>query len=394
MSDPLFAGEPAERDAEPTRAVRASPVDGAAASNGDRGPRVELEAGDVADAERAPSTRRAPVTARRAGSLRDALTGGGRRTAMPAAAAAEQGPVSRTRRPRPILRGEVHHRGPSAIERAAAWLRELLSSPGERAERAVGERLERLPTASRTNLVVLCGPRGGVGKTMVARTVGGILSAATRGIVVLVDGDRDYGPAVDLVPDARRSPKTISDLLADFTEPPPFPRLRPYLSALPDGLLVLAAPADPKAMRTLTPAHYERILALMSGADIVLLDCAGGITGDLQAWALQKADQAVVVTTPDYVAANNVAKVLTADDVQLPERTLLVLNNTRPPGPGDRAAIEAHFERHRLDERVTVPYDRELHAALDQATYELQALPRNTRLPLKRTAASLGEALR
>jgi hypothetical protein len=123
------------------------------------------------------------------------------------------------------------------------------------------------------------------------------------------------------------------------------------------------------------------------------MDCAGGI-GDLQEWALRQADQAVVFATPDYVAANNVAKVLTDDDVKLPRRSTLVLNNPRPEGTGDMAAIEQHFARHHLEERVLLPYDQRLRVMLDQGTYKLGALERSTRIPLKRLAAAIGEGLR
>lgn len=296
------------------------------------------------------------------------------------------------RPPRPILRSEVHHQAGSSLRRLRQWVGETLASRAELAEFAEDRRLEQLPRTSRTNLIVFVGPRGGVGKTTVARAVGGLLSMARCGTVVLMDADRDYGPAGDLAPEARRSSKTLSDLLADFDEAPHPPRLRPYMSALDDGLLILAAPSTRAEMRALTPLHYERALGLLHGADVVLMDCAGGI-GDLQEWALREADQAVVFATPDFVAANNVAKVLTDEDVQLPRRSTLVLNNPRPEGAGDMTAIEQHFARHHLEERVVLPYDQRLRVMLDQGTYELRSLERSTRVPLKRLTAAIGEGL-
>jgi MinD-like ATPase involved in chromosome partitioning or flagellar assembly len=295
--------------------------------------------------------------------------------------------------PRPILRNEVHHQTNSPLRRLRTFLSEALTSKAELAEFAEDRRLARLPSTSRTNLIVFVGPRGGVGKTTVARAVGGLLSTARCGTVVLMDADRDYGPAGDLAPDSRRSSKSLSDLLADFDEAPHPPQLRPYLSTLDDGLLILGAPSTRAEMRALTAEHYERALGLLRGADVVLMDCAGGI-GDLQEWALRVADQAVVFATPDYVAANNVAKVLTDEDVRLPRRSTLVLNNPRPEGAGDMTAIEQHFARHHLEERVVLPYDQRLRVMLDQGTYELECLERSTRVPLKRLAAAIGEGLR
>jgi MinD-like ATPase involved in chromosome partitioning or flagellar assembly len=297
------------------------------------------------------------------------------------------------RPPRPILRNEVHHQTVSPLRRLRSWLNDTLTSKAELAEFAEDRRLQRLPGTSRTNLIVFVGARGGVGKTTVARAVGGLLSMARCGTVVLMDADRDYGPAGDLAPDSRRSTKTLSDLLADFDEAPHPPQLRPYMSSLDDGLLILGAPSTRAEMRALTPLHYERALGLLRGADVVLMDCAGGI-GDLQEWALRVADQAVVFATPDYVAANNVAKVLTDEEVRLPERSTLVLNNPRPEGAGDMTAIAQHFARHNLEERVVLPYDQRLRVMLDQGTYDLTCLERSTRVPLKRLAATVGEGLR
>ena len=353
-----------------------------------------------------PAARTAPPARGAVSNLHDALTGAAQPAAQraghadrpPAAGAlAELGQAPAAdeqarRPPRPILRSEVHHRPPTALQRLQQWIAEALMSAGERAERAEDARLARLPRASRTNLIVYAGPRGGVGKTTAARAVGGLLSAARSGTVVLLDADRDYGPAADLVPDAQRSPKTIVDLLADFTDAPHPPELRPYLSTFDDGLLLLAAPATRKEMKKLTPEHYAQALSLLRGVDVVLMDCAGGV-GDLQEWALREADQAVVFATPDYVAANNVARVLTDEDVQLPERTMLVLNNPRPEGRGDLAAIERHFARHNFEERIALGFDQQLRDMLDQGTYDLAALPRRTRLPLKRLAAAVGEGL-
>jgi MinD-like ATPase involved in chromosome partitioning or flagellar assembly len=244
-------------------------------------------------------------------------------------------------------------------------------------------------------VIPFVGPRGGAGKTTTARTVGGILAAANCGSVLLFDADQHYGPAADLVPDAQRSTKTIMDLLADFDEPPPPPQLRPYFSRFDDGLLLLAAPTRRADMKRLAEDLdlYTHALRLLQGVEVLLMDTAGGI-GEVQEWALARADQAVVLCPPDYVAANNIAKVLSDEDLRLPSRTTLVLNDTRPEGGGDLAAIERHFARHSFEERIRIPYDHKLRLTLDQATYRLAALPRKTRLPLKRLAATIGEGLR
>jgi MinD-like ATPase involved in chromosome partitioning or flagellar assembly len=362
-----------------------------------------------------PAARTGPAARRTVSSLHEALTG----THGPFAPVAERAErssaptgtielndeegtelVEPPRPPRPIRREEVHHRPPGPLQRLWAWCTgELLVSAAERAERAEDARLTRLEGPSRSNLIPFVGPRGGGGKTTHARTTGGILAGANCGSVVLLDADQHYGPAADLVPEPQRSSKTIIDLLAHFddaTEPPPPPKLRPYLSRFEDGLLLLAAPAKRKEMLRLAEnlELYERALWLLQGVEVILMDTAGGI-GELQQWALERADQAVVLCPPDYVAANNIAKVLSDEDLKWPERRTLVLNDSRPEGGGDLEAIERHFARHSFEARIRVPYDHEhLRLALDKATYTLAALPRRTRLPLKRLAATIGEGLR
>ena len=287
---------------------------------------------------------------------------------------------------------------PGRLQQAWAWITgELLVSAAERAERAEDARLAQLVGASHANVIPFIGPRGGAGKTTAARTVGGILAGAKVGSVVLFDADQHYGPAADLVPDTQRAAKTIMDLLSDFggQPAPPPPQLRPYLSRFDDGLLLLAAPTKRADMKRLAEdlELYAEALRLLEGIEVLLMDTAGGI-GELQEWALERADQAVVLCPPDYMAANNIAKVLTDPDLRLPERTTLVLNDTRPEGGGDLAAIERHFARHSFEARIRVPYDHKLRLSLDQATYQLGALPRKTRLALKRLAATIGEGLR
>ena len=89
---------------------------------------------------------------------------------------------------------------------------------------------------------------------------------------------------------------------------------------------------------------YERALWLLQGVEVILMDTAGGI-GELQQWALERADQAVVLCPPDYVAANNIAKVLSDEDLQLARAHDARAQRLAPGGrrrPGrDRAPLRA-----------------------------------------------------
>lgn len=243
---------------------------------------------------------------------------------------------------------------------------------------------------SRTNVIAVVSPRGGVGKTTLTYVVGSTIADYARRNVVAIDSDVDYGPLADLASDSARSERNLAGVLDDFETRPSLSELQPYLSDTPTGLRLLAAPTDERAMARLRPADCDRLLELLGNAEIVIIDCAAGINRGLASWAISRADQILVVTKPDWVASNNVARSLKS----LPlERVTLALNQARK-GPGDREAIERHFGRHELDRLLLVPFDQQLANMLDSASYALPALRRSTRVAIKQVAAAMGEELR
>jgi hypothetical protein len=127
--------------------------------------------------------------------------------------------------------------------------------------------------------------------------------------------------------------------------------------------------------------------------ETLLMDTAGGI-GELQEWALARADQAVVLCPPDYLAANNIAKVLSDDELKLPERTHARAQRHPPRRRRRPRRDRAPLRPPQLRRTHPRPLRHQLRLSLDQATYTLAALPRSTRLPLKRLAATIGEGLR
>lgn len=298
--------------------------------------------------------------------------------------------------PRPILRDEHYrHQMVAGKEVRDTWwrrstkrVRDLTISSAAREEQALDARLRTLPTVTRQNIIAFISPRGGVGKTTLSFTIGAAWAEFTRASVLCVDGDSDYGPLANLATDGSRSDRGLDDVLRDFDQRPSLAELRPYLSGTPTGLRLLGAPTDPQVMERLEPADYDRLLELLADAEMVLIDCGAGLTKPLAKWAIRRADQLVVITKPDWMTANNVAQALSG----VPrERATLVLNQLRADAPGDRRALEAHFTRHELRQRVTVPFDEQLAAMLDSATYDLNRLTRTTRLSLKTLAATVGE---
>jgi len=203
-------------------------------------------------------------------------------------------------RVRPVRREDLYQPRnlprPRVVTAVARW---LTSSSAEVAERELDARLRDPAANSRMNVATVTGQRGGVGKTSLVVTVGGLLADISRLNVVALDADLDYGPLADHVGDEHRSEKTIVELLADFDadRPVALPRLRPYLSRTPSGLRVLGAPRRREEMRALTAPDLDRALTLLSNFDLCLLDCAAGVERDLAPWATSRADRLIIVTT-------------------------------------------------------------------------------------------------
>jgi MinD-like ATPase involved in chromosome partitioning or flagellar assembly len=365
-----------------------------------------------------PAARTAPPARGAVSSLREALTGAAepreprvrRADRLPAAAdrvepEADDNSYEAVARsalpPRPIGRGDVYRHPVGAgreqrdtlLRRLLDHVRDLLTSPGEREEQLLGQRIGTLPAVSRTNVIAVLSPKGGVGKTTSTYLVGDALADLGRVDVVAVDANPDYGTLGSLAPDAIRSDRTLADLLEAFEQRPTFAELRPYLSQVRSGLKLLGAPGDPEVMQRLTPDDYDKLLELLAQhVEVVLLDCGTGLAGPLARWAIQRADQVVIVTTPDWVTSNNVAGALS--QVRHAGQATLVLNQARLRGPGDQRAIEDHFRRQAIEQRVTIPYDEQLRTMLDSGTYDLAQLRRPTRLAIKSLAVTVGEGLR
>ena len=297
-------------------------------------------------------------------------------------------------RVRPVRREDLYQPRnlprPRVVTAVARW---LTSSSAEVAERELDARLRDPAPNSRMNVATVTGQRGGVGKTSLVVTVGGLLADISRLNVVALDADLDYGPLADHVGDEHRSEKTIVELLADFDgdRPVALPRLRPYLSRTPSGLRVLGAPRRREEMRALTAPDLDRALTLLSNFDLCLLDCAAGVERDLAPWATSRADRLIIVTTAEYVGARNVGRAIS----ELPlENAILAINKTRDTRDRAAAALEQRVLATLLERRFTVGNDEQLHQMLDQAQLDIGRLGRATRLDLKRLAAEIAEGLR
>jgi MinD-like ATPase involved in chromosome partitioning or flagellar assembly len=293
--------------------------------------------------------------------------------------------------PRPVVDGRELRDGPLHALRTRA--RALLATRGERDEAELEARLAEAGALTRTNVVAMVSPKGGVGKTTATFLVGNLLAGHLKLRALAVDANPDFGTLARLAPDRARTAQSLADLLDDLDLIRTAAELRPYVSRMATGLHVLGAPRDAEVMARITPGDYAKLLEFLAQwYEVILLDLGTGVAGEFAQWALGRADQAVLVTTPEWVTADVVSDAVR----HLPrERTTLLLNQAGGRRAGDERAIEAHFRSQALglDHRIAIPLDPQLKTMLDSGTYSLEALSRPTRIPLKRLGLAVARGL-
>jgi MinD-like ATPase involved in chromosome partitioning or flagellar assembly len=306
-------------------------------------------------------------------------------------AALPRDPTPRARRDdfydTPIIDGKPAPSTP--LSRLRDVMRALFVTAGEREEAQLETSLRRLPGVSRTNIVATLSPKGGCGKTTSTFLTGNVLASHLRLRVLAVDLNPDFGTLADLAPDRTRAPLSLVDLLRDKQDIASPGELRPYVSRLPSGLHLLAAPPDPAVMAQMTPELYGELLEfLRCFYEVILLDLGTGITAPIATFAVDRADQVVVVTTPEWITNTKVQMAL--GHLRL-ARATLVLNKV--DGSAEQRATERQFSRDRIAQRVAIPADSQLKTMLDSGTFSLSGLGRSTRVPIKRLGLAVGAQL-
>ena len=274
--------------------------------------------------------------------------------------------------------------------RLTRTVQQLLVSRGERDEADIEHRVRTLVGVTRPNTVALISPKGGVGKTTSTFLVGNLLATHLKLRVIAVDANPDFGTLGRLSSDSRRSARSLADLLDDADRLKTAAELNPYVSRQPTGLHILAAPRDAALTAGLGPDRYGELVAFLSCFyEVVLLDLGTGVAGALARFAIERADQVVLVTTPEWVTSS---VVLDALGHLQHERTTVALNKSLLRN-GDLAAVEQRFRAERLHRAVTIPYDEQLGVMLDAGHYALDALCRPTRLAIKQLGLAVAEQL-
>ncbi len=290
--------------------------------------------------------------------------------------------------PGPLVDGRPVRDG--AIVRLRRQADRLLTSDGEREEAALERRIRSHPGVTRANTIALISPKGGVGKTTSTFLVGNLLASHLKVRAIAVDANPDFGTLARLAPDNRRSERTLADLFNNADRFRTAAELNPYVSRLPTGLHVLGAPHDPEQVAGLGPDQYGQLVAFLSCFyEVVLLDLGTGVAGPLARFAIERADQVVLVTTPEWVTATVVLEALT--HLQH-DRTTVAINKSTARA-ADVSAISDRFRAEHLHRAVAIPYDEQLATMLDTGTYSLDALARPTRLAIKHLGLAACEQL-
>jgi putative peptide zinc metalloprotease protein len=288
----------------------------------------------------------------------------------------------------PIVDG---HRAPNgASGRLRRRFEHLLVSHAEREEAELEHRITTQPGVTRPNVAALLSPKGGVGKTTSTFLVGNLLATHLKLRAIAVDANPDFGTLARLAPDDRRSERSLADLLDHADRLHTAAELAPYVSRLPTGLHVLGAPRDAELTASLGPDRYGELVAFLATFyEVVLLDLGTGVAGPLAHFAIDRADQVVLVTTPEWVTSTVVLEALS--HLQHDHTTVAINKSHLRSAAID--VIEDRFRAEHLHRAVTIPHDEQLATMLDSGTYSLEALRRPTRVAVKRLGLAVAEQL-
>jgi MinD-like ATPase involved in chromosome partitioning or flagellar assembly len=265
----------------------------------------------------------------------------------------------------------------SALARVRRRAQRLAVSRAEHDEADLERRLISHPGVTRANTVAVMSPAGGVGKTTCVFLIGSLLATHLKLRTVAVDAGPGFGTLHQLVPEKRRAAQGIQDLLRDADRLFTAAELAPYVSRLGTGLHVLSASG-----RRIDHEQCGELLALLSCFyEVIVLDLGAGIIGPVATLAAARADQIVLVTTPDRMTSS--AMLDARAYLRRPDRTIVAINHTQCSARGDERPYKA----------VAIPDDEQLQTMLETCTYSLSGVRDGTRRAIKRLGLAVAEHL-
>jgi pilus assembly protein CpaE len=197
---------------------------------------------------------------------------------------------------RDILSHPVHHTD------LMAGIRSVLSTEQDRRSRALVADPGSPNGRGRGRLIVLTSPKGGVGTTTIATNLAVALRQLSSGRVVLADFGLQFGDVgVQLNMWSRH---TLQDLLA-HTNDLDDAMLQPVLQQHSSGIQVLLAPNTPETAGEIGAPQIEAILDALLERNMFVVCDTWSFLDEVTETLLGKADEVLVVTTPEVPALKN-----------------------------------------------------------------------------------------
>lgn len=181
------------------------------------------------------------------------------------------------------------------------------------------------PTYGRGRLVVVTSPKGGAGTTTIATNMAVALRQMSAGRVALVDFGLQFGDVgVQL---NLWSKHTLHDLLTRVDELDDA-MLQPVIQQHNSGIHVLLAPNSPELAGEISGEQVDRLLDYLLDRYSYIIADTWSFLDEVSSTLLRRADEVMVVTTPEVPALKNVKHFLEfARQENLTEgRVTLVLN--------------------------------------------------------------------
>jgi len=244
----------------------------------------------------------------------------------------------------------------------AEKLRELMNGGAARERRGGGGRAAQ---RTATRIIAVSSGKGGVGKTNIAINLALAYAQLGKRVVVM---DADLGLAnvnvvLGVIPRYNlyhliRKQKTLSEIVVDTTY----------------GIQIIAGASGFSKIANLSEEERKTFigeLAALSNADVIVIDCAAGVSSNVISF-IAAADDAIIVTTPEPTAitdAYGIIKIIATEIESLDIGLKLVVNRVHSVVEGRRVAervitIAGQFLNLKVDYLGFVYDDPVVHAAV------------------------------